>query len=294
LDIGGYSKPTRTDQGVQIIQLDEIQASEQKPFSDVREQIINERKGQIAQERFIEVADEIANLVVEQPDDLQEVAESFDLEIKQTDLLTATSNNGIFAYPKVKTLAFSEDVLTENLNSDLIEIADGHVIAMRLIEHKAAEQKPISAVKDDIKNYLAVRKAAKVTSEQGKELFLKMKGGASMESIANENSLEIVSHGALRRDDERVPASISQRAFSMSHPSEGGSVADGMAQADGSFVLIELYKVTPGPDKLDDENYQQLSQRVNYGRREFSAVIDVIQENGDVVIFKDQVSSTDQ
>ena len=79
-----------------------------------------------------------------------------------------------------------------------------------------------------------------------------MKGGASMESIANENSLEIVSHGALRRDDERVPASISQRAFSMSHPSEGGSVADGMAQADGSFVLIELYKVTPGPDKRDD------------------------------------------
>ena len=135
LDIGGYSKPIRTDQGVQIILLDEIQASEQKPFAKVREQIINERKSQIAQEQFIEVVDEIANLVVEQPDDLQEVAESFDLEIKQTDLLSAASNDGIFAYPKVKTLAFSEDVLTDNLNSELIEVADGHVIAIRLIEH---------------------------------------------------------------------------------------------------------------------------------------------------------------
>jgi len=294
LDIGGYSKPVRTDQGVQIVQLDEIQAPEQKSFADMREQIINERKGQIAQERFIEVADEIANLVVEQPDDLQEVAESFDLEIKQTDLLTAASNNGIFAYPKIKILAFSEDVLTENLNSDLIEVADGHVIAMRLIEHKASEQKPISAVKGDIKNILTVRKAAEATSEQGKELFLKMKGGASIESIANENSLEVVSHGALRRDDNRVPAGISQHAFSMPRPSEDGSVVDGLAQADGSFALIELYKVTPGSEELDDAKYQQLSQRVNYGRREFSAVIDAIQEVGDVVIFKDQVSSTDQ
>lgn len=294
LNIGGYSKPIRTDQGVQIIQLDEIQASEQKPFAEVREQIINERKSQIAQERFIEVADEIANLVVEQPDDLQEVAESFDLEIKQTDLLSAASNNGIFAYPKVKTLAFSEDVLTENLNSELIEVADGHVIAMRLIEHKASEQKPISAVKADIKNIVVVRKAAVATSEQGKELFLKMKGGVSLESIANENSLEVVSHGALRRDDNRVPVGISQRAFSMPHPTERGGIVDGLAQADGSFALIELYKVTPGPEELDEAKYEQLSQRVNYGRREFSAVIDSIQEGGDVVIFKDQVSTTDQ
>ena len=290
LDIGAYSKPIRTDQGVQIVQLDEIHASEQKPFEDVREQIINERKSQVAQERFIEVADEIANLVVEQPDDLLEVSESFDLEIKQTDLLTVTSNDGIFAYPKVRTLAFSEDVLTENLNSELIEVADGHVITMRLVEHKPSEQKPVSTVKDEIKNLVTVRKAAEATSEQGKNLFVKMQNGTTIDSIAAENSLELISYGALRRDDNRVPHGLSQHAFAMSHPAEGESVMDGLAQADGSFALIELLSVTPGSEELDDAKYQELSQRVNYGRREFSAVIDDIQEGGEVIVFEDQVS----
>ena len=279
---------------MQIVQLDEIQAAEQKPFADVREQIINERKSQVAQERFIEIADEIANLVVEQPDDLQEVSESFDLEIKQTGFLTSANTNEIFAYPKIKNFAFSEDILIEKLNSDLIEVADGHVIAFRVLEHKASEQKPISAVKDEIKNLLTIRKAAEASSEQGKEIFLKMKGGASLESVVTENSLELVSHGALRRDDNRVPATISQHAFSMPHPAEGDSVVDGLPQADGSFALIELNSVSPGSEELDDAKYLQLSQRVNYGRREFSAVIDAIQEGGDVIIFEDQVSSSDQ
>jgi peptidyl-prolyl cis-trans isomerase D len=294
LKIGGYSKAIRTDQGVQILQLDEIQAPEQKSFESVRDQIINERKSQIAQERFIEVADEMANLVVEQPDDLQEISESFELEIQETGYLNAASSEGIFAYPKVKNLAYSDDVLIEKLNSDLIEVADGHVIAMRVLEHKVSEQKPIDSVKDDIKNIITVRKAAEATSEQGKELFLKVKGGTSIETIAAENNLEVISHGALRRDDNRVPAGLSQHAFSMPHPTEGNTEASGLSQADGSFAIIELLAVTQGSAEIDDVKYQELSQRVNYGRREFSAIIDDIQAQGEVIIFEDQVADTDQ
>ena len=86
-----------------------------------------------------------------------------------------------------------------------------------------------------------MRKAAEATSAQGNELFLKLKGGTSLESIAADNDLEIISHGALRRDDNRVPAGISQKAFSMSRPTEGNTSAEGLAQADGSFALIELF-----------------------------------------------------
>jgi len=293
LDIGAYSKPVRTEQGVQIVALDEIKASEQKAFSDVKEQIINERKGQLAQQRFVEIADEIANMVVEQPDDLVDVSESFDLEIKQTEFLGAGNSDGLFAYPKVKTLAFSEDVLVEKLNSDLIEVADGHVIAMRVLEHQTSQQKPLADVKADISNFLGVKKAAEATAEQGKELFLKMKTGTRLEDIAAENNLEIISHGALRRDDNRVPGGISHQAFSMANPEEGKTTADGLAQADGSFALIELNSVIAGSAELDDTKYQQLSQRVNYGRREFSAVIDSIEEGGEVFIFEDQVADPD-
>ncbi len=291
LEIGENSKPVRTEQGVQILQLVEIEEPKQQPFESVREKIINERKGQLAQARFIEIADEIANLVVEQPDDLEEASESFDLPIKQTEFLTSNDNDGIFAYPKIKNLAFSDDVLVEKLNSDLIQVADGHAIAFRVTEHKVSEQQPLAEISDDIKNLLRIRKAAENASKQGSELFLKLKGGASLDTLASENNLEVVGHGAIRRDDNRVPFQISDRAFSMPKPAEGKTSAEGVAQADGSFALIELSAVTPGSAEVDDAKAQQLSQRVNYGRREFSAVIDAIKAEGDVKIFESQVIS---
>ncbi|MEJ2115140.1 MAG: hypothetical protein P8X88_03640, partial [Gammaproteobacteria bacterium] len=79
-----------------------------------------------------------------------------------------------------------------------------------------------------------------------------------------------------------------------SKPTEGSTTAGGVAQGDGSFALIELFSVTPGSEELDDATYQQLSQRVNYGRREFSAIIDAIQAEGKVMIFEDQVADTEQ
>lgn len=294
LNVGEYSKPVRTDQGVQMIQVEEIKAPEQRSFEEVKEVIVNERKSQVAQERFIEIADEMANLVVELPDDLDELSESFDLEIKQTEFLSNGNNDGLFAYPKVKNLAFTADVLTEKLNSDLIEVADGHVIAFRVLEHNAAQQKPLADVKEDITNFLTISKAAQATNEQGKELFLKMKTGTSMEDVASENGLEVIAHGALRRDDNRVPAGLSHHAFSMPRPAEGDRVVDGLAQADGSFALIELNAVAAGSDVIDDVKYQELSQRVNYGRREFTAVIDAIQEDGEVIVFENQVAEPEQ
>ena len=69
-------------------------------FEEMEEQIINERKGQLAQQQFIDMADELANLVVEQPDDLQEASAAFDLEIKQTGRLTPSSTAEIFSFPK--------------------------------------------------------------------------------------------------------------------------------------------------------------------------------------------------
>ena len=291
LKVGENSKAVRTEQGVQILQLVEIEEPEQESFETVREKIINERKSQLAQERFIEIADEIANLVVEQPDDLQEASESFELPIKETEFLSSSSNGEIFVYPKVKNVAFSDDILGEKLNSDLIEVADGHVIAFRVTEHKTSEQKPLADIKNDVENILKVRKAAENATRKGSDLFLKLKGGESLETLASENNLEVVSHGAVRRDDNRVPFQISDRAFSMEKPAEGKSTVDGVAQADGSYALIELSAVTPGSSEVDDTNAQQLSQRVNYGRREFSAIIDAIQAEGEVQIFENQVSA---
>ncbi len=289
LKVGKYSTPIRTEQGVQIIQLDEIQAPQQKAFEDVRDKIINERKSQLAQERFYEITEELANLVFELPDDLQEASETFDLQVKETDWLAANSTAEIFAYPKIQSLAFSENIINEGLNSELIEVEDGHVIAFRLVEHKASDAKPLEEVSGDIRNVLVVRKAAEQATVEGKKLFAELQSGSTLGKVASEHTLEVISHGDLKRDDNRVPFTIMQRAFKLPHPEADKVSVDGIEMPDGTYVLLELAKVTEGTAEMNDEQVAQLSQRVNYGSREFDAVIEAIRQASDVQIFEDNL-----
>jgi peptidyl-prolyl cis-trans isomerase D len=289
LNIGEYSKPIRTEQGIQVVKLDEIQASKQKPFEDVREQISNDRKSQLAQQQFIEIADELANLMVEQPDDLEEASEIFGLEIKETGWLAPASNTNIFAFPKIQLLAFSEDILEEGLNSEPVEVTDGHVIAFRLIEHKKSEQKPLESVSEDIKKVITIRKASEQAITKGQEIFTQMQAGSSLEHLSIINSLELISYGALRRDDNRVPSTITKRAFNLSRPTDDTPSVGGIAQLDGSFALVELHKVIDGSEQLDDAKVMYLSQRVNYGRREFNAALESIKESTDVQVFENNL-----
>ncbi len=289
LTVGAFSQPIRTDQGIQIVQLVEIQEPEQQPFAEVRENIVNERKSQLAQARFIEIADELANLVVEQPDELTEAAETFGLEIQETDWLTSTATTGIFADSRVRLTAFTPEILEEGLNSELMEIADGHVLAFRVLEHKIPELKAREDVAGQIRERLRARKASTQAVEAGEEMYAQLQNGIGLQELADKNSLKQVRHGTLHRDDDRVPDKIMNLAFTMARPEAGHVSVGGVALDDGSFALLELHTVTDGPEALDETVALQLSQRVNYGRREFSALLQSIKEEFDVRIFENNL-----
>lgn len=289
LNVDGFSEPIRTGRGVQILQLIEIKAAKQKPFQEVKEQIVNERKHQLARQHFIEITDELANLVVEQPDNLREAATGLDLEIQQTEWLSPGDDVEILAYPKVKEQAFSDDILEAGLNSALIEVAEGHVIVFRMLEHKPSAQKTLEQVSEEINGMLTMRKAAERTAAKGQEILTQMKAGASLSSLAAAHSLEPVGDMLRRRDNEGVPGMIVEHAFSLPRPVSGQPELDGVVLPDGRFALIELQEVVDGVDQLDEEDISRLSQQINYGLREFGAIIKALRDEADIRIFENNL-----
>ena len=289
LKVGEHSQPVKTEQGVQILQLNEIKAAEQESFADVKERIINEQKSKLAQTQYIEIAEQLSNFMAEQPDELDAPAETHDLEIKQTDWLSPDSASELFAYPKIQALAFSEDILVERLNSEVIEVAPGHAIAFRVLEHKEPSVKPLEDVKAEITQSLKFAKASEQAANRGKEMLAKLQEGTMLEMIADENSLDIKAPGALKRDDTSVDSNLIQHVFNLAKPENNKTVADGVPMPDGSYALIELVKVIDGKEEIDAEKIAELSQRVNYGRREFNAIVEDIEEGAEVVIFEDQL-----
>jgi len=154
------------------------------------------------------------------------------------------------------------------MNSEVVEVAPGHAIAFRVHEHAQPNTIPLQGVKEQIEKSLKFSMASEQAVKTGKEVLAKMQGGALLESIAGENSLVVSTPGAVKRDDSSVAGSIVNRVFNLAKPVDNKIVADGVPMPDGSYALIELTKIIDGAEDISAEKITELSQRVNYGRRE--------------------------
>ncbi|RZL39747.1 MAG: hypothetical protein EOP35_03015 [Rubrivivax sp.] len=79
---GEISNLVETDFGFHIIQLTGARGGEKKTFDAVRAEVENEVRKQLAQRRYSEAAEQFGNLVYEQADSLQPVADKLKLQVQ--------------------------------------------------------------------------------------------------------------------------------------------------------------------------------------------------------------------
>ena len=80
----------------------------------------------------------------------------------------------VAADEQVRIAAFAEDVLKSGKNSEALELADGHAVVLRVINHEAAAQKPLDAVQADIRSQLLAQAARQLTAQKGEALLAKL------------------------------------------------------------------------------------------------------------------------
>lgn len=138
------------------------------------------------------------------------------LEPIQSDWFDRKGGKGVLASPKVVAAAFSEDVLQENNNSELIELEDDQVLVLRVVEHEAEHPQAFEEVKDRIRATLKREKASKLAAAKGEELLKSLQGGStSLEQLAEENSWKLEPAATIKRNSTAVPAAVRDTAFGL-------------------------------------------------------------------------------
>ena len=85
---------------------------------------------------FSEASDRLADLVYTNSDSLEPAAKELGLKLKETGMITRVGNKeGILANPKIVNAAFSDVVLKQRYNSNLIEVAPGKVVVLRIKDY---------------------------------------------------------------------------------------------------------------------------------------------------------------
>jgi peptidyl-prolyl cis-trans isomerase D len=171
--------PVQSPFGFHVIRLAEVKPAKVKPFSEASPEIEANLKKGAAQRRMLEAAESFSNIVYEQPNSLQPVAEALKLSVQQSGWVTkgAPAAPPVLSNPKVQAEVFSDDAVKNKRNTSAIEIAPNQYIAARVVEYKPSELRPFDSVKADIDKRLQRQEATKLATAEGEAKLKDLQAG---------------------------------------------------------------------------------------------------------------------
>ncbi len=175
---GEVAGPVETPFGYHVILLKSIRGGAVQPFEAVRNDIEAEVKRARAQKRYAELAEQLHNIAYEQSDSLKPAAEALKVPVQQSPWITRNPVPGSpLGNERFLRAAFSEDVLKNARNSEVVEVAPGTLIAARLLEHKPASSRPFEEVQGEIRKRLTEAEARKLALAEGRAKLEKLRRG---------------------------------------------------------------------------------------------------------------------
>ena len=173
-------------------------------------------------------------------------------------MLSPTGNAAPFDNAKVIEAAFSDIVLQDNMNSDVIEVSDSVSLVLRLNEYQEANVKPLAEVEEQIKAILVSQKATEKAQTTVNDLLAKFKAGEDITEQLLENYASFTSKENMTRYGTDIDQSITREAFVLPHPVDGSISASSVALSNGDLALVELKAVNVPKVIIDNP---QLSQQ---------------------------------
>ncbi len=289
---GEISKPILSEYGYHILKLEEVTDGSVAIFDDVRDKVEINYKLEQAEKQFFDLYDQLATLTFEHPDTLEIAAEDLGLTIQESDFL---ARNGAsvaqLSHPKILSAAFSEDVLLDGINSELIEIDSNQVIVLRLLDHRPIEMRPMEEVYDEIMDAIRFEKGSEQTNLIGDNVIDSLNKGVTQTALEEEYSIEWKQVTAVKRDTTEIDREIVQNAFSADKPSDK-PVIQGIALTGGDFVVLSVNAVNNvDPETVTQEAVQPVINQIQqYTRSEtWARVIEDMRESADIRINEDNL-----
>jgi len=260
LEPGVVSEPVETNAGTHLVLVTERKSAEAPSFEEMRAELEQGIQGEEARVELLRTVELLKDLTFN-ADNLDGPAQEVGEKVQTAPSITRDQAEGLFANPELLAAAFSDDVFSAGLNSDVIELPGNHFVVLRVSKHSPAETLPLDAVRGTIVlalNAAAVDAAMLAEAEQA---ISQLRSGVAISQYAGDRGYEIVDELAVSRRSNTTPPAVQRRAFELPAPVEGTPSTDFIATPGGDVTVLELERVTPGDYAgLAESEQQQLRQ----------------------------------
>lgn len=244
LALNEISEPVVTEFGVHVVKLTEDAENVYQAFEEISDRIERELKSAEVDLLFAERIEDMSNLAFE-TGDLITISEQLGLEIQSADSVPRAGSSGLFANQALVTAAFSDEVMLEGNNSDVIEIGDNQAVVLRVQQFNESAVLPLDDVMGEISIILRTQMEREAVQSLGEDLLIAAEEGGDVDALLADNELEWLDAENISRNDFSVNREVIDHVFTMAAP-ESEPIVSSVSLANGTFVLVELNQVNPG------------------------------------------------
>lgn len=273
--------PVETPFGFHIIRLTAVKDADVARFDEVKESIRQTLQRQKVAERFGEMSEDFSNIVYEQGDTLQPVAQMFNLSVQQSGWIDRNSKEpSVIANERMLQAIFSESAIHDHFNTEAIEVKPDTFVSARVLEHSPASAQSVGLVKNKIIEILKRQLATEAAEKEGKQKLAELQAGEVDETLEWGEPVEIsyirknggdeeVLHALFQADVEKLPAYT------------------GVKTSKGSFDLIRINQVkVPTADEGESSQQTLLMSQLQqvYSQEEMNAYLAGLRQRAEVTI----------
>ena len=283
LSLDEISEPVISEFGVHLLKLTEDAENVYQSFDEVRDSIERELKSAEVDLLFAERIEDLSNLAFE-TGDLLTISEQLNLEIQSVSSVSQANGSGLFANSAVLDAAFSNEVILDGNNSDVIEIGDSQAIVLRLSHYNESTLLPLEEAAAEISVILRTEKEREAVAELGELLLAARENGEDIDSLLQENELEWIDAEGVDRNAFTVNREILEHVFSMPKPESSASVSN-IVLPNGTYVLIELNEVAVGElSSIPETDRERLvsSLESDLGVSDYQSFLNSLKKNSDI------------
>jgi len=283
LAVGEISGIVESELGVHLLKLLDEKAADVPSRESLEPSVRQELTRQLAMELLPERIEELKDLSYN-ADSLGSVAGRLGLELQVSQPFSRQKGQGVTANPLVVRAAYSKPVLDDGIASEVLELADDHVLVLALKERIPASLRSLAEVRENIETTLKQQLVSRQLMAHGEALAGWVKSGDTIEEVAKEESLAWQVSLDTKRFTGNQNDEIRQKVFAMDEPA-GQPVVDSLVLENGDYVLISLVKVKEGDFSQLSRDQQKLltaTIALTAASRDYQAYEKLLLESADV------------
>ena len=284
LSVDEVSVPVVSDFGVHIVKLTEDSINVFQGFEEVAERIERELKSSEVELIYAERLGDLSNLAFE-TGNLETISEELEMEVLISGAFSRSGGSGIFSNQALIAAAFSDEVLLEDNNSEVVELSPSQAVVLNVTLFNEAAVLPLEEVEPEIAVIIRTQMERDAVQNLSERLLTSIEDDEPVDQLLADNQIEWLTQDGADRAAANVNREILTQVFSMSLADTGTPVYDNLTLTNDTAVIVELTSINAGSiDSLADTDRENMvsSMISDLGNSDFQAYMSNLQDSADI------------